>query len=341
MNGVIGWDIGGAHLKGAKIEARRIVAATQIACPLWLGVDRLETALNQALAILGPADQHVVTMTGELADVFPSRHEGVLRLARFAQEKLAPQCLLYAGRAGFVPSCEAKNYADDIASANWHASASVIARLGTDGLLVDIGSTTTDLVPVITGRVEAQGYTDAERLACGELVYTGFVRSFVMAVAHRAPVGGRWLTLMNENFATTADVYRILQQLPAEVDQQATADGRSKTVDDSIARLARMVGCDPSEANHQQWIGLARWFAEMQLRSLTDAAMLILSRPMTVSALSLFRAGIGDWVVTELGRRLGCPVRAFTDVLPVEPAVAASASQCGPAAAIAFLATQP
>jgi probable H4MPT-linked C1 transfer pathway protein len=340
MNSVIGWDIGGAHLKGAKVAGRRIVAATQIACPLWLGLDRLETAFNQALAVLGPVERHVVTMTGELADLFPSRHEGVLGLAHVAQDKLAQQCLLYAGRAGFVPASEAKNFIDDIASANWHASACVLARYGTDGLLVDMGSTTTDLVPVIDGRVEAQGYSDTERLACGELVYTGFVRSFVMAMAQRAPVGGRWLTLVNENFATSADVYRILRQLPADVDQQATADGRSKTFDNSIARLARMVGGDVSGANPEQWVGLARWFAEMQLRSLTDAAMLILSRPNMV-AVPLFQAGIGDWVVAELGRRLGCRVRAFTDILPVEPAAAAAASRCGPAAAIACLAASP
>ena len=78
----------------------------------------------------------------------------------------------------------------------------------------------------------------------GELVYTGLVRSFVMAIAERAPFAGRWSPLINENFATMADVHRILGTLPEGADQMATADGRAKTVAASRARLARMVGRD-------------------------------------------------------------------------------------------------
>ena len=94
----------------------------------------------------------------------------------------------------------------DIASANWHASASLVGRLQQAALLIDLGSTTTDIIPIAQGRVAARGYTDAERLATGELIYAGLVRGFVMATADRVPFAGQWTTLINENFANMADV---------------------------------------------------------------------------------------------------------------------------------------
>ena len=192
--------------------------------------------------------------------------------------ELAPAPLsLYAGRAGFIAPEAAARHVEDVASANWFASASLAATVHGSALFIDMGSTTTDIVPVASGAVAACGYTDAERLAAGELVYTGLVRSFVMAVAARAPLAGRWTPLINENFANMADVHRILGTLPDGADQMTTADGREKTVQASVARLARMVGCDAGDAEPGQWAALAHWFAEAQLRSVVDAAMLVLS----------------------------------------------------------------
>src|SRR6202012_2059683 len=108
-------------------------------------------------------------------------------------------------------------HVEDIASANWHASAALAARHG-DGLFVDIGSTTTDIIPLPDGAVHVRGYTDAERLKNGELVYTGLTRSFVMALASRAPFAGRWTTLAAEYFASVADVHRILGTLDEAAD---------------------------------------------------------------------------------------------------------------------------
>src|SRR5258705_9769778 len=110
-------------------------------------------------------------------------------------------------------------------------------------------STTTYVVAVVDGAVASSGYTDAQRFAADELVYTGLVRSFIMACADRAPFKGSWTPLINENFANMADVYRILGSLPADADMMATADGREKTRKSSLARLARMVGADPADAH--------------------------------------------------------------------------------------------
>jgi (4-(4-[2-(gamma-L-glutamylamino)ethyl]phenoxymethyl)furan-2-yl)methanamine synthase len=331
---VIGWDIGGAHLKAARVSHGRVEATVQAATPLWLGLGSLEAAFDALRAQLGPAGHHVITMTGELCDAFPSRREGVAALASIAANRLAPAApSLYGGRAGFVELNQAALYAADIASANWHASAALVAHQLRDALFVDIGSTTADLIPIVAGQVAAIGYSDAERLASGELVYTGMTRSFVMSLASRAPFRGAWTPLMNEYFASSADVHRILDDLPDGADKMATADGREKTVEASRARLARMIGRETDEGDASDWHGLAAWFAEAQVRQIADAASLRLSRNDVAVAAPVIAAGVGEIVATEVARRLRRPCIGFSSLI----AAPAEASHCAPAVAVALL----
>jgi probable H4MPT-linked C1 transfer pathway protein len=200
-----------------------------------------------------------------------------------------------------------------------------------------LGSTTTDIVPVARGAIGARGYTDAERLVAGELVYTGLVRGFVMATAGRAPFRGNWTPLVNENFANMADVHRILGGLPGGADQMATADGREKTVAASRARLARMVGRDASDADDTAWEALARWFAEAQLRTIMDAAMQVASRESRPRDAPVVGAGIGTELIREIARRLRRDYVAFDTLLDIAPQARTAALQCAPAAALALL----
>lgn len=339
MSVVIGWDIGGVHLKAARAEDGRITKAAQYASPLRTGTERLLQAFTEARAEMGGADRNVVTMTGELADTFTSRQDGVERLATLAAQQLG-DALIYAGPAGWVRPQDAAAHAPDIASANWHACAALIARRRDNALFIDLGSTTTDVVPIVDGKVAARGYSDAQRLAAGELVYTGLVRGFVMATARHAPLRGIWTPLINENFATMADVHRILGSLPEGVDLMATADGRAKSVEASRARLARMLGADATDADAETWTLVARWFAESQLRAIADAAALVLSSKPLGSPMPVIAAGIGVSVVAEVARRLGSPCATFDelfDVAPDLPDLRAIICHCAPAAALAVL----
>ena len=160
-----------------------------------------------------------------------------------------------------------------MASANWHASAALLAQSFPDGLFVDAGTTTTDLIPLKSGAPAALGYTDGERLAEGELVYTGVVRTPVMAVARTAPFKGRTQRIAAERFATMADVWRLMGELPADADPYPAADLRGKSAEESAARLARMLGRDASEAGLlADWIDVAGHFAACQVAEIEAAA---------------------------------------------------------------------
>jgi (4-(4-[2-(gamma-L-glutamylamino)ethyl]phenoxymethyl)furan-2-yl)methanamine synthase len=338
MSVVIGWDIGGVHLKAARAEGGRVTKVVQYASPLRSGTERLLQAFAEAKGELGGADRHVVTMTGELADIFSSRADGVEHLANLAARELG-SVWIYAGPAGYVAPKDARKHHADIASANWHACATLIARKCEHALLIDLGSTTTDIVPIVQGKTIARGYSDAQRLAAGELVYTGMVRGFVMATADRAPFRGAWTPLVNENFATMADVHRILGTLPPDVDLMPTADGRPKTIDASRARLARMLGADASDGDDENWMLVARWFAEAQLRAICDAVSLVLSAGTMPSTTTIVAAGIGRVLVDEIARRLGCACIGFSELCEVATDARNAACRCAPAVALAALAS--
>ncbi len=339
---VAGLDVGGAHVKAARIEAGRVVAVTQIASPLWQGIGRLDAALAEARAFVGAVDRIGVVVTAELADTFESRRDGVAQVARRIGEAFSDvDVSLYAGPAGLVPLAEAVDHVRDVASANWHATASVVASALPNALLVDIGSTTADLVPIRAGAVAAAGYSDAERLAEGELVYTGATRTSLMAVADRVPFAGLWQPLMNEHFATIADVHRLTGALPEGVDQHATADGRGQSVAESRARLARLLGRDTEDASEAEWLGVARHLAELQLRALHDAAAQVLSRTPVPGEAPVVTAGIGAFLADRLAARLQRPVVPFAGLLSVDLEAAEWASRAAPAVAVALLAAAP
>lgn len=337
MGVVIGWDIGGVHLKAVRAEDGRVVKAAQYASPLRGGTARLAEAFAQARDEMGRAERNVITMTGELADTFASRADGVEQLAKLAARALG-DVSIYAGPRGYVRSEDARACCNEIASANWHAAAALVAKRLGDALFIDLGSTTTDIVPIVGGKVAARGYTDAQRLAAGELVYTGMVRGFVMATAERAPLRGSWMPLINENFATMADVHRILGTLPAGVDLMVTADGREKTIEASRARLARMVGCDTGDADDMAWHRLAQWFAEAQTRTVTDAAMQVMSA-CAMTSVPIVTAGIGLTLIAEVARRLRCECSSFHELFDVAPEARIAVCHCAPAAALAGLAS--
>ncbi len=339
MTSVIGWDIGGAHLKAARAEHGRIVAAVQLACTPHHGLAHLEQAIAQASERLGPAQRHGVTMTAELSDAFETRASGVAVIAAIFVQKIRSEAILfYAGEKGFVPYSAIRDHALAVASANWRAGAELVARRLDAALFIDMGSTTTDLVPIADGAVTALGGGDFERLANGELAYAGLVRGHPLAGLSRAPVKGRWTLLLQENFASMADVHRVLGDLPEGADLMPTADGRAKTVDASIARLARLAGLDAADAGFEQWRSFAAFLARAQMRLIEDQIALLQSRGAIACDAPIVGAGVGRALIARLARAEERPYRDFAEFLDAAPDAARVASDCAPAAAMALLA---
>ena len=245
---------------------------------------------------------------------------------------------MFAGD-GFVAAREAAERWADVASANWLATASLVARLVPQALVIDAGSTTTDIVVVAGGQVHAQGRDDHGRLAHEELVYTGVVRTPVMAIAQRVPFGGQWVGVMAEYFATMADVYRITGELDPALDQHRTADGRGKSKEESMRRLARMIGCDLAEASSGA-LGASGWVARRKLSAASFAQPAIASSHAAcwISRAPIVGLGVGTFLVKRVAAELGREYLDFAALAGVAPRWREAIDVCGPAYAVARLA---
>ncbi len=338
-----GWDLGGAHLKVARLNGAGAVASLrQFATPLWQGMDVLDAPVSQVLdAAPAGRDMHVLTMTGELADCFSGRREGVRRLLNYMTARLGRDrpLYVYAGREGLVTPARAAARHAAVASANWHAVAAVAARSLDVGILVDVGTTTTDVIPFAKGRVRNQGYTDQERLRSGELVYTGVARTPVMAVAERLPFKNVWQSLAAEHFATMADVYRINGMLDEGCDLLPAADGGAKTRAASARRLARMLGADYEEQDDLQlWVEAANHLAGRQSEKIgraVIAARAVLGRDGPGAP--IVAAGAGRFIAARLAAEQDCGLANFEDLLPAGAAAPGGAGNCATAVAAAWL----
>jgi len=329
----IGWDIGGAHLKAVLLDANGdVLNALQMPCELWRGLDKLEAAISEVLGVLKiDADaQHAVTMTGELVDLFPNRHEGVMEISNLVSNMFGKQTKFYASGTGFVTIGSVLKHTGSIASANWHASASMLANYVPDALLVDIGSTTTDIIPMIGGKVAVAGYSDAQRMKNDTLVYTGVVRTPVMALAQKLLFEGVEINVAAEYFATMADVYRLTGDLTSDADMMETADGKGKAPLESARRLARMVGHDADDKPLETWKQLASFCKTKHIEQIRAAVLKHLKAGMP-----MIGAGSGAFLVEMIASELEHPYMTISQVLKTD--LGENLSVCFPAYAVAHL----
>ena len=205
----------------------------------------------------------------------------------------------------------------------------VVSRICPDAIVIDTGSTTTDLIPIVSGHVAALGKTDPERLASSELVYTGVVRTPVEAIASTLPWRGGTVGVSAEGFALSGDLYLWLGQIAAEDYTAPTPDRRPATRPFAGERLARVICADREMLEEEEITELARSIAEAQVERVAASLRSVLERHPAIRQAMV--TGIGDFLGGAAARRVGLEVRSLAEHLGPD------ASRVAPAAAIALL----
>jgi (4-(4-[2-(gamma-L-glutamylamino)ethyl]phenoxymethyl)furan-2-yl)methanamine synthase len=324
-------DVGGANTKAAWLDGASLRTVSR-PFEVWRDRAALAAVLRDVAAEVagGAAHAVVITMTAELSDAFRTKREGVSFVLDAAQDALGDRPLSVLTTAGeFVPVEAARARPWDVAAANWVATALAVADARPDALLVDVGSTTADIVPITDRRVAATGHNDLERLLAGELVYTGVLRTNLAAIAPRVPVRGDWCPVSSEYFAISADVHLVLSHVTPVQYDCPTPDGRPATVPFARERIARLVCADVEQLDEDEVDAIAAFLYGEQLRQLEDAARRV-QLPLPADA-PVVAVGSGAFVGRELAARLE---RTVADA----PAPwGATGGEVGPAAALAAL----
>lgn len=351
---VLGLDIGGANIKAATADGDSISVAFRI----WQNKEGLGRILQDLPVVQGlRPDIVAVTMTAELADCFCTKAEGVEFVIR-AVEDVFPQSLVrvWLTSGEFCEPSEALDLPELAAASNWHALATWAGRAVPIGpaLLIDVGSTTTDIVPLMDGLPVPEGRTDLERLAASELRYTGVRRTPVCAVVQSVPLvlptspeisqEETFIPVAAEVFSTVLDVHIINDDIPGDDSDTDTADGRPASRHASLNRLAHMLCCDLGELSEPQLVRVAGYIAEQQLQQICQAIqnrteyLRRMSRNTASQRIHALASGSGAWLAERAVQVTG--ESSFASVSNLSEMFVRNVSGCAAAFAVARLAAE-
>ncbi|MFT5522805.1 MAG: putative H4MPT-linked C1 transfer pathway protein [Pirellulaceae bacterium] len=324
-------DIGGANLKVS--DGKSYADATVF--PLWKNPEGLAQEIRKLIAEAPVTERLIVTMTGELADCFNSKEEGVNFILDAVEEAAAgrhTRCYLSDGRS--VTFQVARRMPQLAAASNWHALARFAGLLVKTGpaLSLDIGSTTCDIIPLQDGVPTTKATTDTERLIAGQLLYTGIERSPVCAVVSQVPYRGHTVNVAQEYFTTMLDAYIILGDLPENTANKHTADGREATKAGARNRLGKLVCADGEEFNHRDAVTIATAASQAQVELLKTQIGLVVDTMSEVPE-SIVVSGHGDFLAIKALKALQYSGR----VILLSREAGAIASRCATAYALAML----
>lgn len=344
----VGLDVGGANLKFALAWRAgdgadpRVEVAGSVPFPLWRRPaelpDRLARLRERLEAGTPPADGDRpvppavgLALTGELADGYRSRAEGVRRIVAAAEEAWPEGGVRVLDAAGrWREGADARGRPLEVAAANWRATAGLLARHAEAALLLDVGSTTSDLVPLRGGRPLGDSRSDLDRLRASELVYTGALRTPVAAELREVALpDGTRAGLAAESFAVMADVHLWRGRIRPSDYACETPDGRGREREDAARRLARMLCSDPEEVGEAGLRALCEAAAAAQLGRLRRAIRRQRERWGDAFPGAAWPTGSGAWLAEEAARAEGLEILApplpLRDVSPGATTAAAAA----------------
>ena len=325
----LAFDIGGANLKAAHQDGPAVSRPFE----LWKRPADLAGVLVDLAAALPAADGWLITMTAELCDCYATKADGVQAILAATMQAAGGRAVQVFGTDGqFHPVAAILAQPRLAAASNWVALASVVARagFGPAGLLIDVGSTTTDLIPWRDGElaIPLDWRTDVGRLQAGALVYAGVRRTPICALARRLPWRGGPAGVMAELFATTADVYLTLGDIPPDDFDRATGDGQPLTLDAARDRLARMIGLDRDDFTPADARLIARTVDVLLIKRLTDAADQVASTVLVNRPPTVVIAGSGEFLARRVAERIvaaGGSIHSLADTWGREASAAACA----------------
>jgi (4-(4-[2-(gamma-L-glutamylamino)ethyl]phenoxymethyl)furan-2-yl)methanamine synthase len=303
---VIGWDVGGVNTKVALVQSGVVREVRSVPFEIQRTPGELAPLIARLAREIGaqPGDPQALTMTAELSQFFRTKRDGV-EFVLDAVEQAVPNSPIHVYDTGGAFRSPASARADTlrVAASNWRATAAIVALTWPDSILVDIGTTTTDIIPVRGGEIVAEGRTDPERLLTGELVYLGTVRTPVEAIVERVPLAGGMAAVSAESFALVGDVHLWRGDIgPAEY-EAPTPDGRPTTREAAGERLARIVCADREMLDDKAIDRIADHVAIAQVVRIARALDRVRSHQPSTSI--VVTAGIGAFLAARAAARLG------------------------------------
>ena len=320
MTSSIGLDIGGAHLKACLIKNDVILKLSKAALfktPMWESQNALVSTLKEIEKkwVMGEDIQINIAMTAEMTDCFKDRREGVRKILSIIKNTFSCEKLkIYSTNGLKNLNITFKNY-KEIASSNWHATADTLSKIERNCFLIDIGSTTTDIIPIQRGKIlSTTSSTDFSRLQKGELVYLGVCRTSLGSIRRQLLFRSKMTNIIRENFASTADLFRLTKQLNPKYDLYPTFDGQNKTRLATRQRLARIIGLDAHDVTVEELNALAQQIKQIFVSEIIENLKKVKFQYKMSSRTPIIITGSGKFLASEIQKQLRCQTKIYSDL---------------------------
>jgi probable H4MPT-linked C1 transfer pathway protein len=330
--GIIGWDIGGVNTKVARVLRGVVLHARSHPYEIQRDPSALAPRLASLAEQIGTTegDRHAVTMTAELSQMFRTKREGVAFVLDAVTSAFPSRDVhVYTVDGRFLSPESARLEPLAVAASNWAATASAVAASHPDAILIDIGTTTTDIIPIEGGTVLAIGTTDPARLTSGELVYTGALRTPVEAIVQHVPLGDGIAGVSAESFALIGDIHVWRGDLTPDDYSVAAPDGRPPSREFAGERIARVVCADREMLGADAITRIAAAVADSQVDLVRHAIDRVRQRHPSLRTAVV--TGLGAFIAARAAGKVGLTVARLSDSFGVDGARSA------PAAAVALL----
>jgi len=276
---ILGMDIGGANTKLALLKFFDSKLESSFShleyFPFWeKTLNEIPTMLKRVLSkIIKKAKVKIkdinffsIAITAELSDAFKTKKEGISIILNALAEVLDKNKLRFISNNGeFLAYPDAKNGFISISGANWVSTSLFLGKFISKCILIDAGSTTIDIIPILDGIPVTKGKNDIERLMNHELIYTGGLRATIPSITHFVPYKGSMIRISFEKFALVSDIHRILYNISEDEYINDTADKRSKSIEDCYARLARIICIDSDTISKDELNNIAKNIYQKQI----------------------------------------------------------------------------
>jgi len=333
---VLGLDIGGANTKASflKTQEGKVTEFRTVLeyFPVWKNerkqLSKLLTNLKKKLTNSTKLDGVGVTITAELSDAYMTKREGINQILDCVTEAFgdAPLFVLDV-EANLLTVKAALQEPLKVASANWVATGWMVSQLINNLIVVDVGSTTTSIIPVVDGKIATEGKTDLEKLQNGELVYSGSLRTNVATIVNVIPVRKTDTRVCSELFAQSGDVHFILGNIGKKDCTSETSDGRGKTRKETIARLARVVSADTDMLTEQDIVAMAQFVYEKQVVQIAEGLKQVYERiKLPKEKTKIIVTGLGrNFLARKAAEKVGFnQIIDMKDILDADSAVVSS-----------------
>lgn len=276
---ILGLDVGGANTKAALVNFKNSEIIDTISYleyfPFWektlddiLGMfERILKRFSKEKTITSKDITYIsITITAELSDAFQTKREGISTILSALEQIFEKDKMFFINNeCKFLNFYQVKTNQLSIAAANWVSTALFLGNFLPECILIDGGSTTIDVIPILNSIPVTKGKDDLTRIINHELIYTGGLRATIPSITHFVPYKEKLVRISFERFALISDIHRILNNITEKEYINDTADNRSKSLNDCYARLSRIICMDIETISKEDLDIIAKYIYEKQI----------------------------------------------------------------------------